>query len=175
MEGFRAVDVPGQPGFRAREDGKILTNWTYRGRAIRKHNWIQGDEWFTADTNEMDSGYVTVRMYDRRDLVHRVILLSFIGPCPTGLQCRHGNGKRNDNRLDNLSWGTQSENEIDKRLHGTAQIGERNGMARLQDADVILIRQLYESGHRVGELARMFDETHPTISRIIARKTYKHV
>ncbi|WP_330253146.1 NUMOD4 motif-containing HNH endonuclease [Nocardia sp. NBC_00565] len=52
--------------------------------------------------------------------VHRLILLAFVGQ-PTGdeKQCRHLNGVRTDNRLENLAWGSVSENTIDQVEHGT--------------------------------------------------------
>lgn len=33
--------------------------------------------------------------------------------------CRHLNGNPYDNRLENLAWGTPSENMLDKVRHGT--------------------------------------------------------
>lgn len=51
--------------------------------------------------------------------VHRLVLEAFVGPCPDGLVCRHLNGVPNDNRPENLSWGTVSENMYDRVRHGT--------------------------------------------------------
>jgi len=42
--------------------------------------------------------------------VHRLVLEAFIGPCPKGLQCCHGHSGSANNRLLNLSWGTQEKN-----------------------------------------------------------------
>lgn len=42
--------------------------------------------------------------------VHRHVLENFIGPCPDGMECLHKNGVRDDNRLENLRWGTHTEN-----------------------------------------------------------------
>jgi hypothetical protein len=44
-------------------------------------------------------------------LVHRLVLTAFVGPCPDGMECLHGNDVRTDNRLANLSWGTHEENQ----------------------------------------------------------------
>jgi hypothetical protein len=51
------------------------------------------------------------------------------------MQCRHLDGNRSNNRLDNLAWGTPLENGADKARHGTAK-GERNGRAKLTAAKV---------------------------------------
>ena len=45
--------------------------------------------------------------------VHRMVLEAFVGPCPEGMQCRHLNDVKNDNRLNNLAWGTRKENSAD--------------------------------------------------------------
>lgn len=57
--------------------------------------------------------------------VHRLVLESFVGPCPDGMQCRHLNGNAADNRLENLRWGTASEDNHDRVRHGTHQHAKR--------------------------------------------------
>jgi len=42
-----------------------------------------------------------------------------VGPCPEGHVTRHLNGDPTDNRLENLRWGTRSENQRDSVKHGT--------------------------------------------------------
>jgi len=52
--------------------------------------------------------------------VHKLVLLAFVGPCPEGLQVRHRNGIPDDNRLENLVYGTPEENMRDRdEVHGT--------------------------------------------------------
>lgn len=50
--------------------------------------------------------------------VHRLVLEAFVGPCPPGQQCRHLNDISDDNRLENLCWGTPTENARDKIHNG---------------------------------------------------------
>jgi hypothetical protein len=66
-------------------------------------------------------------------LVHHVVLESFVGLRAKKQQCCHINGKRDDNRLANLKWGSASENQQHKVLHGTDSRGERSGMAKLTE------------------------------------------
>lgn len=51
--------------------------------------------------------------------VHVLVMETFIGQCPSGMEIRHLNGNPADNRLSNLAYGTHSENLRDKRAHGT--------------------------------------------------------
>ena len=55
--------------------------------------------------------------------VHRLVLEAFVGPCPDGMECCHNNGDPADNRVENLRWGTHTENIHDRRRHHT----NRNG------------------------------------------------
>src|SRR5215469_1648817 len=52
------------------------------------------------------------------DYVHRLVLLAFTGPAPAGTECRHLDGNPRNNRLENLAWGTRSENSLDDVVHG---------------------------------------------------------
>lgn len=56
------------------------------------------------------------QLYNRT--VHRLVLESFVGLRPEGMMCRHLNGDPADNRLENLAWGTASENQQDALKHG---------------------------------------------------------
>jgi hypothetical protein len=70
-----------------------------------------------------DDGYLTVGLSrggkQRRFFVHRLVLLTFDGPCPPGHESRHLNGRRGDNRRSNLEWATHLMNVSNKRAHGT--------------------------------------------------------
>lgn len=68
--------------------------------------------------------YLTVRLYDgsngyRNHRVHQLVLQAFVGPQPEGLLALHRNGDYTDNRLENLRYGTPSENTQDSKAHGT--------------------------------------------------------
>lgn len=54
--------------------------------------------------------------------VHAMVLETYVGPKPPDMNLgRHLNGNSLDNSIENLRWGTYSENELDKVAHGTHQ------------------------------------------------------
>jgi hypothetical protein len=55
----------------------------------------------------------------RHFMVHQLVALTFIGPQPQGLECCHGNGDKQDNKLGNLRYDTPSSNKRDQVRHGT--------------------------------------------------------
>lgn len=69
------------------------------------------------------SGHISVKLSlngcHRLGKVHRLVLMSFVGPPPEGHEALHGDGNPANNRLENLSWGTRSENIYDRVRHGT--------------------------------------------------------
>jgi hypothetical protein len=50
--------------------------------------------------------------------MHVVVMLTFVGPCPEGMEIRHLNGISTDCRLDNLAYGTPTQNMTDNVTHG---------------------------------------------------------
>jgi hypothetical protein len=70
-----------------------------------------------------NNGYVHTSLYRggqaKYSTVHRLVMLTFVGPRPVGHDICHRNGVRVDNRVENLYYGTRSENNLDKRAHGT--------------------------------------------------------
>lgn len=75
-------------------------------------------------TPNNSNGYAYVTLYgadgSRRNVaVAGLVLSAFSGSRPEGQEVRHLNGDKLDNNVDNLVWGTHTENEADKRRHGT--------------------------------------------------------
>ena len=68
-----------------------------------------------------DGGYEQITLNRRTGChVHQLVLLAFVGPRPKGMEALHGDGNKANNRLDNLRYGTRSENQLDRRNHGTS-------------------------------------------------------
>lgn len=67
-------------------------------------------------------GYFVVTLHSggkkKNKFIHRLVAEAFIGPCPDGMECLHGDGNKTNNHADNLRWGTSSENNLDTVRHG---------------------------------------------------------
>ncbi|ASJ79695.1 HNH endonuclease [Mycobacterium phage Maravista] len=101
--------IPGFEEYEACTDGRIRRN----GRVLK--------------TFEMKSGHHAITLcvggkkYQR--LVHRLILETFRGSCPDGMEGLHNDGRPSNNWVGNLRWGTRSENVLDAIRHGTFNNG----------------------------------------------------
>jgi hypothetical protein len=94
--------------------------------------------------------------------VHLLVLDAFVGPRPAGMQARHGVHGKSVNTVSNLSWGTKSQNELDKRRDGTFSNGDKNKISRY---DAWRIHKLSGIIPR-RKLARLFRVSYPTIANI---------
>lgn len=109
--------------------------------------------------------------------VHRMVLETFVGPCPEGSEACHRNGDKTDNRPENLRWDTHAANMADLMKHGghRAPKGEAHLSAKLSAADVRVIRQRIEAGENKSAIAREYGVAPQTIHKIAAGLTWRSV
>ena len=144
------------PGFEGKYDvsnmGEVLS--VRRGRKLRQC---------------LRSGYPSVRLDGAHRTVHRLVLLTFIGPSP--LVTNHKNGRKTDNRLRNLEYCTQRANNI----HTIEVLGlrhsEQTRNARFTNSVVTKMRSLYARGVKQTEIAKMFKTYQGVVSNIISRRS----
>lgn len=115
---------------------------------------------------------ITLGRNGRHVGVHTLIALAFHGPRGTGQVCRHLNGIPNDNRPDNLTWGTPRENSQDARNHRAFPHGSNHSNAKLNDEAVCIIRTSTET---VSALARRFQVSRRAITHARSGQTWSHV
>ncbi len=111
-------------------------------------------------------------------LIHRLVLETFVGPCPKGMQCRHLDGNSQNNHLSNLKWGTPSDNRQDAVKHGTHvdNSGEKNGNAKLTEQDVRMIIYMWKTNEFTQiEISNLYNICQQTVSDIVNKKVWKHI
>lgn len=107
--------------------------------------------------------------------IHALMAHVFYGPRSEGMQVRHLNGDKRDNRLSNLVYGTPLENTMDKYRHGTMLYGEDSPGAKLTNAQVIDIKERLLNGEDYRVIAAT-TIVHPiTIFAIKIGRTWKKI
>jgi len=167
------------PGYCVTEDGRV---WSAPRKGRVSGQWLKPEY----DTH----GYLRVNLcrdgkpYPRKP--HRLVLETFVGPCPAGMECCHKDGNPMNNRLDNLRWDTPSANQLDAVRHGTAtglknkghirSQGEKNSNVKLTEAQVRQIITKYRTGQFFQwEIAEQYGVCRRTVSDIVRGKTWRHL
>jgi predicted XRE-type DNA-binding protein len=162
-------EVPGHPAYEVSSFGEVFTRrYGERGSKI-------GKSLHFLKRSLNNSGYQSVRIDGETKFVHALVLETFVGPCPEGMECRHLDGDGQNNYVDNLRWGTRFENVADKIRHGRTTRGERHANAKVTEADVKAIRWYYDQGVSQPRIAERFGVTQSAVSLIVLRKNWGHV
>ncbi len=169
-------DVPGFPGYRVGSDGSVWTCWS-RGNIPP----FQTPRWHRMKPLASQYGHLRVGLYSdkkkKRILVHHLVLIAFVGPRPSGLICRHFPDRNPaNNRVENLQWGTHSENEADAVIHGTRIASETHPRAKMTIAKVIELRKRYANGEgSARKLGKEYGIHDSVVLDIVKRRTWKSV
>lgn len=163
--------VPGFPDYAIGNDGTVWSRKNARGGKMVAWEKINGVP--------SKSGHVGLTMFEqgrrKTAYVHRLVLELFVGPCPRGCECRHLNDNPRDNRLENLRWGTRSENMRDAVRNGKARIGAKHPFAKLTESDVLDIRRRAAQGESQRSIAKDCGISRATVGDIISRRTWRSV
>lgn len=157
-------DVENELGFRVGDDGSIWSQWLKEYKSQPWKDRFLGSKWFKQELWVGPKGYQAIYLrtpYVRRQ-VHEIVLTTFVGSCPEGLEGCHKNGNPADNRLENLRWGTRKSNIIDSMDHETHNI-----LSELSIDDIIEIRKLKKDGMTSSDIADKFFYSVTTINRIV--------
>lgn len=179
------LPVPGYEGlYEVSDRGRI---WSVPRQRWTGIGWAAAGGIVLRQSPDRD-GYMQVGLSaqnrNRTRKVHQLVMLAHAGPCPEGQEVLHGPGGKLDNSLPNLSYGTRAENCADKMRDGTSNWGERNGSARLSEADIREIRRMYVSTKHLGryhpdrwtavKLSAAFGVGQTTIGAIVRGRSWAH-
>ena len=125
-------------------------------------------------------GYYFVRIFDNERngksvKVSVLVLETFVSARPKDYVAAHLNGDKKDDRLLNLNWTTQLENEKHKILHGSLPRGEKHGKSKLTSAQVLEIRRRFIRQNNMRALSDEFKIHRSMISLIVNRKIWTHI
>jgi hypothetical protein len=157
--------VDGCPGYAVTSDGRVIS-YKYRRRLELRQGRI-------------GRGYRSVKLWVspkyRTRYVHQLVAIAFHGPRPPGMEVRHLDTDKSNNRVDNLAWGTPEENRADNHAFSRYRKGEAVTGHKLTEHDVRAIRQHLDDGMAAAAIARCFCVAHSQIWSIKSGTTWKHV
>jgi hypothetical protein len=136
--------------------------WRLKGYGVRTTRWLKGS------LNE--DGYRRVKITFgegiKSKFVHRLVAEAFHGKCPEGHEVCHANHVRDDNRPENLRYGTHAENiresVRDGRWPKTYEIKRK-----LKEHQILEIIARYAGGAYQEDIAEEYGVTQGLVSYII--------
>lgn len=144
------------PGILIGDDGTII------GRSGRRLKAERG-KYLVVQTKSPDGRWRATR-------AHVLVCEAFHGPKPEGdWEVAHGNGVPGDDCASNLRWATPKGNAADTLEHGTRR------QPKLTPRKVRAIRQAFEGGATLPELARRYGVSRGLLSAMMAGKVWTHV
>lgn len=161
-------------------NGDPLAGRTEEGEQRRFYTEVvlnyEGDDCFTwpYHRNQFGYGMMPKEVGRGRVSVSRSVCRDINGPPPTPkhFACHScGNGRLGCVSKKHLRWGTQSENEADKLLHGTHQRGMRHWNSKLTEDQVREIISL-RGKESLTSIAKRFAVALPTVSNIYNGHTW---
>ena len=100
------------------ETWAAIPNWP--GYSVSTNGAVHGPSGKALRPSSLNSGYLGIKLRSggkaRGTTVHAILLEAHVGPRPSRRHvANHKNGNKQDNRLDNLEWVTNSENILHAR------------------------------------------------------------
>jgi len=148
-EGIEYRLLKDYPGYAVGSDGTVF------GCRVPGFVGYYKSQWQRLSPRPHRDGHLYVNLY-RSDapmksvFVHAIVLTAFAGEKAAGHVCRHLNGVATDNRLENLVWGTVSENCLDRVRHGRNPVLTAKGIdhpqGKLTDDQLEAVVTLARSG-----------------------------
>ena len=168
MNNIKQKPIPNWPEYEITDDGKVWSK--------RRHKYLK-------PKTDKDGYYVLSLSRNNKKSwysIHRLVLITFIGPCPQNMQCRHLDNNKTNNNINNLCWGTAKENVQDlvkiNKHGGFMRKGEKHPLHRLTIQVIRTIIYMWLTGlFSQREIGNIYNVNHQHISRIINKKRWGHV
>lgn len=159
---------------------EVSTHGRVRSYVVCGHNLVNDNpQKYLILDHSHPCGYLCVRLckdlISKKYLVHRLVLMAFVGPCPFDFQTGHLDGEPSNNFLDNLQWVSAKENKFHQKRHGTWIKGEKCGSVKLSENQVKIIIQRLNRGDTQKSIAKDYGVDRSNVGYIANNKTWKHI
>lgn len=127
-------------------------------------------------------GYLIVDLRKRNirkcKTVHRIVAETFIPNVENKPQINHKNGIKTDNRVENLEWCNNSENQIHAFANNLQKGNFEHHNSKLKLEDVLYIKNNYQKnkkGYGMRCMAKRFNVSVTSIQQILQGKSYRNI
>jgi len=144
--------------------GRIKSFKQKKEKILKIQKYSNGYNFITLSFNGEQKGY----------LLHRLVIKSFVGDIPIGLDVNHKDGNKDNNCLNNLEVITKSENQKHAAKLGLKPCGEKHKNSKLTE---LQIKEIREDNRKTPQhvFAKKFGVARSNISMIQNNKAWKQI
>jgi protein gp37 len=154
-EPYEVRPVPGYPGYTVSTLGEVFGKRNSANRPLSHDVGEQGHRRVSLYRADSPRG-------GSRELVHRLVLTTFVRSPRNEEQACHRNGDSSDNRLSNLYWGSQAANWQDRLRHGNGR-----SWSKLTKSDVDAIKSRAGNGESAYRIAKDYPVSDTQVRNIL--------
>jgi hypothetical protein len=156
---LKSIPVSPNEDYMAGSDGQIYSRTKYAG--FGRKDYV---DWYPLKGHNTGQGYRSISLcHESKKVtksVHKLVCMAFHGMPPFPYyQVRHLDGNQQNNRPENLAWGSQEDNWMDRKVHGHGMEGQKHPMAKLSDFEAQALKWAIEKGlvsqHRAARILGM--------------------
>lgn len=139
---------------------------------LKAHKNYRGHECLLWPFSTNGTGYGNLGVNGKLCYAHRIMCELVNGPAPPGKEASHscGNGRGGCVHPLHLSWKTRSENQLDRKRHGTSRTnkyGRAGKLTKKDRAEIVALRGKVTQ----RTLAKHYGVHYETISRVQRAQT----
>lgn len=114
------IPIEGYPTYFVTAEGRIWRIWGTK--EPRELKWRLDRNGYAQVTLKHKEGEQKTQGHFKK--VHTLVISTFKGKNPGGMHCRHLDGDKLNNSIENLCWGTPKENAADRKKHHANLYGD---------------------------------------------------
>ncbi len=167
-------DLENFPGYQVSTLGNVKSVNRFRKT---KGNYLAKVKGRNLTIRKNKRGYLECRIKNIDKIIHRLVAQTFIFNSENKPQVNHINGIKTDNKVENLEWCTNSENQLHAYKNGLKinPIGEKNNNTKLTNEQVSKIKNEYNLGKTINDISIDYSIKFSIIKDIVYGASWKDI